>query len=236
MQHGEMGPGRLGATLRDHAFRLDIRRVAGVDDPDSLPPDLDGVHGLLILGGPQSAYDDLPWIAQEQELIREAHGMAMPVVGICLGHQMIAAALGGRVERMPKPVWGMQKVSLTVPGQTEPMLGGMPWDSLQFQTHGDAVVEAPPGAAVLASSATCKNEIMRVGLRTFGFQFHLEADRATIERYREIDGELMAEAGVGESAAPAAIRAGYDRFATVADRLCVNMATYLFPFHALTRA
>lgn len=236
IQHGEMGPGRLGSTLRDHAFRLDIRRVAGVDHPDRLPPDLDGVHGLVVLGGPQSVGDQLPWMEQERAIIREAHDRSLPIVGICLGHQMIAAALGGTVERMPTPEWGLTKVSLTVPGQTESTLGGMPWDTMQFQSHADAVVEAPPGATVLASSERCGNQIMRVGQRTFGFQFHFEADLPTIDRYAAIDTELMSLAGVEREPAMALIRERYDRFATVADRLCVNMATYLFPFHALTRA
>ncbi|MEO0629847.1 MAG: type 1 glutamine amidotransferase [Planctomycetota bacterium] len=238
LQHGNVGPVRLGATLRDHGFRLDIRKVAKPDNPDALPPNLDDHQGVISLGGPQNASDaDTPaWMEAELELIKEAHERDLPLVGICLGHQLIGRALGGKVERLDTAEWGFTKVSLAVPGQTESMLGGMPWDTMQFQSHGDHVAEAPAGAAILGSSAACKNQIMKIGHRTLGFQFHFEADMDTITYFRDTDAELMEKAGYDPARYAADLEANYARFAQVAERLCVNMATYLFPFHALTSA
>lgn len=238
IQHGNVGPVRLGATLRDHGFRLDIRKIARPESPDPLPANLDDHQAVISLGGPQNVTDaDLPsWMDTEIEIIKEAHGRQLPLVGICLGHQLIAKALGGTVERAETPEWGFTKVSLGVPGQTESMLGGMPWDTMQFQSHRDVVAETPAGATTLGSSANCKNQIMKIGNRTMGFQFHFEADSETIRYFHEADAELMQQAGYDPLRLPVDIEAHYSRFAQVADRLCVNMATYLFPFHALTSA
>ncbi|MEM8757924.1 MAG: type 1 glutamine amidotransferase [Planctomycetota bacterium] len=238
IQHGAFDAGRLGATLRDHGFKLDTRRVTHPDSPDPLPTDLDDIHGIVSLGGPQSAADDSldSILEQELELIRGAHERDLPIVGVCLGHQLIARALGGTVKRAETPEWGFCGVSLPVPGQTESLLGGMPWDTMQFQTHSDHVAEPPPGAAVIGSSPACPVQIMKVGHRTLGFQFHFESLRPDIERYAQVDGETMAAAGVDPAAVAAQLDEHYNRFAVVADRLCVNLATYLFPFHALTQA
>lgn len=235
-QHGNVGPVRLGATLRDHGFRLDIRHVADADQPDAVPPNLDDYQGVISLGGPQHANESHAWMDAEVELIKEAHERDLPLVGICLGHQLIARALGGTVDVAEKPEWGFTKVSLPVPGQTESLLGGMPWDTMQFQSHRDAVIEAPAGAAVIGSSEDCKVQIMKIGHRTLGFQFHLEADTDACRYFFETDAELMQAAGYDPSGFAADLDTHYPRFAQVSDRLCVNLATYLFPFHALTTA
>ncbi|MEM1072479.1 MAG: type 1 glutamine amidotransferase [Planctomycetota bacterium] len=237
LQHGPIGAVRLGATLRDHGFKLDIRRVAHPTSPDPVPGDLDDVHAIVTLGGPQSAAtDSFGWMDREMELLRAAHEAELPVVGICLGHQLIAKALGGSVERMETPEWGFGKVSLPVPAQTESLLAGIPWDSMQFQTHHDHVTELPPGAVCLGSSQACPVQIFKAGHRTLGFQFHLEVDVEAIRRFASMEPELMAAAGVSEADIEAQVQQHYARFAQIADRLCVNMATFLFPFDALTQA
>ncbi|MEO1585104.1 MAG: type 1 glutamine amidotransferase [Planctomycetota bacterium] len=237
IQHGAVGPGRIGATLRDHGFKLDIRKVAHPERPDRLPANLDDHQAVLSLGGPQSAAeDDAAWMNDEIELLKDAHARDIPLVGICLGHQLIARALGGEVERAEAPEWGFARVSLPVPGQTESLLGGMPWDTMQFQSHRDHVSTAPPGAFVLGSSAAAPVQIMKVAHRTLGFQFHFEADQPIIRQLAEAEADVMQEAGIDAAMLETQIASHYDRFAQVADRLCVNLATYLFPFHALSSA
>jgi GMP synthase (glutamine-hydrolysing) len=236
LQHGaERTPGRLGLTLRDHAFKLDTRRVDLPADQggDPLPPDLDDVHGLLVLGGSQSVDQNLPWIAREQELIRVAHEAGLPVVGICLGAQMIAKALGGTVTRMEKPEVGFRKVRILPPGQTETILAGIPWESLQYLSHQEEISELPPGAQLLASSDACKTQIFRAGQRTYGFQFHFELDRPGIDRLAAEEAEMLDRAEVSQSQISVEAEEHYERFGLIADRLCVNLATFAFPFSEL---
>lgn len=232
-QHGDLeGPGRLGATLRDHGFRLDIRRPDR-DGPGVIPSDLDNVHGIISLGGSPNVEDQTPWIVREMEFIKAAHEAQLPVIGICLGAQMLAAALGGSVGRMATPEWGMTPVSLTVPGQTETLLAGIPWTVHQFQSHAFEVTELPPDATLLASSTACKVQAFRSGLRSFGFQYHFECDQPAIARYVQRDSELLATAETSVEAVKRQVEAHYGMYARAADRLCVNVAMYAFPFDRL---
>jgi GMP synthase-like glutamine amidotransferase len=112
-------PGVLGRVLTRHGLRMRIIRLhAG----DALPPDLDDVDGIVSLGGPQSATDDaLPWLADELRLMREASNLAIPVLGICLGAQLLGRALGGTVSRMKTPASGLGRVDLTPAGRDDPI-------------------------------------------------------------------------------------------------------------------
>lgn len=238
LQHSVAGPGRLGATLRDHAFKLDIRKPALPPENGGhpLPQDLGAYQGLVCLGGPAQPDQNDPWLLHELELIKQAHARELPVIGICLGHQLIGRALGGEVARLDTPEWGFVPVDLTIPGQTDTLLAGVPWSSPQFQSHAYAVTKPPPGAVVLAKSKGCPNQIMRIGQRTIGFQFHLEADGPLLDFFRETDADLIARAGTSEAAFNADRVKHYDMFARVAERLCVNLVSFAFHFRALTHA
>lgn len=228
-QHSERGgPGRLGASLRDHGFKLDIRRL-DILGAKGLPADLDNVHGIISLGGPQNVGEAHEWMPGEIDLLKQAHLKQLPVIGICLGAQMIAAALGGEVGPMDKPEIGMPIVSLNPAGQIETMMGGIPWDCPQFSTHGYEVRKLPTGAQVLGGSTMCKIQAYRVGIRTYGFQYHPEADMESIRAYVAADGKFHERAGVTAAQVLADAEKHYEMFARAADRLAVNLATYLFP-------
>lgn len=233
-QHGgQVGPGRLGMTLRDHGFHLDIRRL---DLPLSrsnplVPPDFDDVEGVISMGGEQNVTDIArhPWMQAEAEYLREAHRRQLPLVGICLGHQLIAHALGGAVAPAAKPEYGFFRVRVEVPGQTDTILAGIPWDSHQFECHSQEVAALPPGATLLATSDHCRVQAFRAGLRTYAFQYHFECDR-----------ESALTIGCGEPDGPPGqcvprpemarqCDAYYPMFARTADRLSVNLAAFLFP-------
>ena len=235
LQHSTVGrPGRLGLTLRDHGFLLDIQRLDLADDPSAV--DLDGAKGLVILGGPQSPTDSSAWMRHEIELIRRAHEAELTVIGVCLGAQLIAVALGGSVGKMPQPEVGCTEVDVTVPGQTDTIMAGIPWRTHWFNSHEYEVTGLPSGSVHLMQSAACRYHAFRVGVRTFAFQSHIEADRAIIDGIYSTEHELFKQAGIqGESLAKAAA-AHYPRFAEVADRLCVNLASYAFPFSSLLGA
>lgn len=238
LQHGPVqNPCRLGATLRDHGFRLDIRQLhkplAAGGDP--LPDDLDNLRGIVSLGGPQNVDENHWWMPRELELLRQATERGLPVVGICLGQQLLALALGGKVEKMPVPEVGFQRMSLSVPGQTETLLAGVPWSSPQFFSHGYAVTAPPPGATVLASTALSKCAVFRAGLRSIGFGNHFEADRPLIEEIARTS-TLMDRAGLTSEELGRQVAEHYAMFGRIADRICVNLASFAFTFEELFAA
>ncbi|MEA5557637.1 type 1 glutamine amidotransferase [Nodularia spumigena] len=228
-QHSERGgPGRLGATLRDHGFKLDIRRL-DLDGAGALPPDLDNVHGIISLGGPQNVGESHEWMPGEMALLKQAHERQLPVIGICLGAQVIAATLGGEVGPMEKPELGMPIVSLNPAGQIETMLAGIPWDCPQFSTHGYEVKKLPPGAQVFGGSKQCKVQVFRAGIRTYGFQYHPECDMEMIKAFAAADGAFLERAGMTAQDVLLSAERHYEMYARAADRLAVNLAAYLFP-------
>lgn len=221
-------PGRLGLTLRDHGFRLDIRRLdllgaAGV------PTDLDDVHGVISLGGPQNVGDGSTWMAAELDFLRRAHDRQLPLIGVCLGHQLIAAALGGEVGTMPRPEVGFHAVRLNPAGQTETLLAGIAWTSPQFCSHACEVTKLPAGATLLASSDACKVQAFRAGVRTYGFQYHFECDRAMLDSLAKAESSLCQAANVLTAELAAQAERHEEMFSRLADRLCVNIATFMFP-------
>lgn len=226
-QHSEIGtPGRLGLTLRDHGFHLDIRKLHVTRN--AVPPDLDNVHGVISLGGEMNVGDPHPWMAEEMAFIKAAHDRQLPVIGICLGAQLVAAALGGEVAPMAKPEVGFHTVSLNPTGQIEPMLAGIAWDSPAMCTHGQEVTKLPLGATLLASSKMCRNHVFKAGIRTYAFQSHPECDRQMVEAYWKGD-ELAARAGVSAAELAQQIEKHYAEYARLSDRLAVNIATLAFP-------
>lgn len=226
-QHDDMcRSGRLGLTLRDQGHRFDIRRL---NRGDALPSDLDGYTGLISLGGPQNVGDDAAWMAPECELIREAHGRELPLIGLCLGAQLVAHALGGTIEKMASPEIGFPVVSQTIAAQTDPIYSGVAWDIPQFSHHCFEVSRLPDGATLLASSAQCKTQAFKIGARTYAFQYHFESDRPMVSELIRAYPKTLQTAGLSESECNKKADEHYQFFARQADRLCVNIAMYLMP-------
>ena len=144
-QHSdECGPGRMGRVLADHGRRLVIvrpdREGAGV-----VPRDLHDIEGVVSLGGPMNISDGIDWLHAEIAFLKRAHEASIPMVGICLGHQAIATALGGAVAAMDKPEVGFWPIDLSHAAQNDPVFGGMPWSAPRFSSHGYEVTDLPPG-------------------------------------------------------------------------------------------
>lgn len=231
LQHNDHAHGgRLVRTLRDHGFRLDTRRA---DLPGGVPTDIDDLHGLVVLGGAQNVDEGHAFLRDEQSLIRKMHEAGRPVIGICLGAQQIAVALGGKVEKMAAPEVGVLPVSLSMPGQTETILAGIPWSCPQLHSHGYQVTQAPAGAVVLASSRACKVQAYRAGQRTFGFQYHFECDRAMTSEMFDRSMGLAEKAGVTRAAMEDQHAEHAEMMHRAADRLCVNLASFAFSFDEL---
>ncbi len=227
LQHDAVSrPGRLGMTLRDHAFRLDIRRL---DEGGSLPPDHDDLEAVVSLGGAGSVHDRHAGIERECAFLRGAHERSLPVVGIGLGAQLVAHALGGTVEKMATPEVGWIDVDILPPGQTDTMLAGIAWRSPQLAAHAEAITKLPEDGICLARSEGCPAQAFCLGMRTYGFQFRFEADRALVSSLIESQRHALHQCGTTTQEFAAQTEAKYDFFARLGDRLCVNLATYLIP-------
>ena len=173
--------GTLNPLLRRYGFRI---RYVNFGRDAAARPRLDGYDALVILGGPMNVEETEkhPHLATEVELIGEALERGLPMLGICLGAQLIARALGAEVGPNPRKEIGWYDVSPSDAGRLDPLLRHFGTSEKIFQWHGDSF-EIPPGAVRLASSPTCDNQAYRWGDRVYGFQFHLEVDEPLIERW-----------------------------------------------------
>lgn len=219
-------PARLGRILADHGHRL---RVIRLDRGQPPPPDLDDVDGVVSLGGPMVVGDtrEYDWIEPEMAYIRMAHEAGRPIIGICLGAQLIAQALGGKVAKMEQPEVGWHEVRLAFPGTIDIVHQGIPWTTQQVHLHGEHIVEPPPEAVVLSGSAACRVQAFRLGLWTYAWQYHFEWERADIEHFAR--GEMVQQAGADPEAILADCDRHYAHYRHLGDRLCKQIADLLFP-------
>lgn len=159
--------------------------TVALDEGDPIPA-FDGYAALLVMGGPMDVWDEdrHSWLAPEKAAIRRWVEGGRPFLGVCLGHQLLASALGGRVGRMPAPEVGIAEVRLTDPG--DPLFAGLPSPLACLQWHGAEVQEPPAGAVVTAGNDACPVQAMRVGSASWGIQFHVEVTPRTVLEWGEI--------------------------------------------------
>lgn len=178
-------PGTLGTWLPEAGLGLEIVEPWRGDD---LPPDLSGFDALVVMGGPQQAYDDgsAPWLRHTKDLLRSAVAQGIPTFGVCLGAQLLAEATGGRVTPGEHgPELGAKLVGKRDAAGNDPLFWDLPLSPAVVQWHWDAITELPPGATLLMSSPTYPNQAFRVGERAWGIQFHVEIDEAMVRRWAE---------------------------------------------------
>lgn len=229
LEHSERsGVLRLGRTFRDHGHRL---RIVELHRGDPFPVDLDDVDGIVTAGGPQSANDDsLPWMAQELDLLREANEAQMPIVGLCLGCQILARALGGEVGPLENgPAIGWHEVRLNHIGREDPLHAGIAWRSMQPHWQNDEVKVLPAGARVLASSARCKIATWALDLRTYGFQFHPEIEPESFDSFAQDEPDALERAGISREQLTEETGANWPVFERLTSRLFAQIALLLMP-------
>ena len=189
------GPGTLALYLEARGWKLDtIALYEGV----RLPEDAREYQAIIVMGGPMGVYDEgeYPFLCDEDHFLRRAVAYGVPLLGICLGSQLLAKALGARVYRNPQKEIGWYTVDLTPAGAADPLFAGLAFPLPVFQWHGDAF-DLPAGATLLASSALCPHQAFRYGDRVYGLLFHLELTPAIIHRWIEaFQDELLSLRGV----------------------------------------
>jgi GMP synthase-like glutamine amidotransferase len=154
-------------------------RGISIEYPDPYRLDVAQVAGLIFMGGPMSANDDLPYLRQELGLIAQAVERRQPVLGVCLGAQLIAKALGAKVYRNAVEEIGWFEIHFTEAAARDALFAGIGPTETVFHWHGETF-DLPPGAEWLAYSEACRNQAFRAGAGVYGLQFHLEVTPATI--------------------------------------------------------
>ncbi len=228
LQHSpSTGAMRFAAALRDYGHRL---RVIELHAGATVPADLDDTDGIVSTGGSHSANDAAPWMEPQMKLLALAHAAQMPVIGICLGSQVLARALGGEVGPMEAGLeLGWHEVALTPAGAEDPLHAGIAWTSMQFHWHRDQVTKMPDGARVLATSQRCQAQAWTCGLRTYGFQYHPEIYAETPAAWAAQHPDDLGEAGITLDELETRTAEHYPSFERLSRRLFESIAMLLVP-------
>ncbi len=180
----EDGPGFLGVWLGAQGVRWHLRCA---ETGEAYPASVSGYRGLAVLGGAWSANDERPTLRQAEALILEADALGIPVIGHCLGGQLMARAFGGRVEPLPQPEVGWWPIARSDSPTAREWLGDAEQTTV-YQWHQDSFTELPPGAELLASNSTCAHQAFALR-QHLGMQFHIEITPAKIRAWLEEPGQ-----------------------------------------------
>ncbi len=178
------GPGTIGQVLTETGATVTVVRL---DEGDPVPA-AGSLSGLVVMGGPMGVHDELPWLEPERDLLRAAVANGLPVLGVCLGAQQLAAALGGEVTTGPEEEVGPGQVELTAEGRRDPVLGpeynGLSGTVVPCVHWHQDTFTLPESAVHLAATRVFPHQAFRVGSRVYGFQFHVEVDTALAAAWR----------------------------------------------------
>lgn len=196
----DAGVGLLGERLRADGIELD---VTGPDTGRPIPQSLEGYDGLIVLGGNPGPLDDdeAPWLPSARSLIAEALAQDLPMLGVCLGGQLLTTVAGGRVETMPDgPEIGLKMVQFNEEAKSDELfsaLNDLPERELPaVQWHYLESAQLAPSTVLLASNPACEHQAYRVGARAWGVQFHPEATATTVGEWIEKDPDELDRLGI----------------------------------------
>ncbi len=192
----EEDPGALGPLLVEAGFDLTTVEL----DHGDVIPDLNGFDILLVMGGPMDVWqeDEHPWLVQEKAAIHQwVRKLERPFLGVCLGHQLLADALGGAVGPMDVAEIGVPEVLRTVDGRRDDIFSHLPDALPGLQWHHAEVTDLPPDGVKLATNESCAVQALRVGRCAWGVQFHLEVGASTIDEWAKVPEyeEVLAHSG-----------------------------------------
>jgi GMP synthase-like glutamine amidotransferase len=198
------GPSRIATVLEERGCSIELRSLA---HGDSVPARLTRGEVLVVMGGPMGVGDlagnRFPFLHHEAALLRQCIADDVPVLGVCLGAQLLAHAAGAAV--YPLRIAGARRFEIgwgpiQLHPAEDPVLAGLPREMHVLHWHGDTF-DLPANAALLASSALCKNQAFRLGARQFGVQFHCETTAEDVETWLAADDGFLVKANGPNAAA-----------------------------------
>ena len=175
-------PGSLRRFLQADGIEWDAVEL----DAGEPVPDLNNYDALWVMGGPMDVWDveEHPWLIPEKAAIRHwVNELRKPYLGLCLGHQLLADALGGTCGPQRPPEIGILDVALTEAGQSDALMTGLPVKQKCLQWHSVCVAQVPENTTILASSDICRVQAMRVGECAWSMQYHVEVEEDTVDNW-----------------------------------------------------
>ncbi len=178
-------PGSFRQYLEEDGVSWDAIEL---DEGEQIP-NLESYDALWVMGGAMDVWDvaEHPWLIEEKKVIRHwVQELKKPFLGFCLGHQLLADALGGTCGPSQQPEIGIMDVALTDYGKADPVFGNLPAVQKCLQWHSVEVAQAPDGAEILATSPNCPIQAMRYGKNAWSAQFHLEIEPDTVDNWAKV--------------------------------------------------
>jgi GMP synthase-like glutamine amidotransferase len=218
-------PGLFADVLKDRGVALDVVHVW---KGEPVPADAARWAGVAVGGGSMSAYEgeEYPFLPKVEELIRDAQSAGLPVLGMCLGAQLMAKAFGGKVFANREKEIGFFDVRFTPEGANDPLWRGHAETFQPVHWHGDTFT-LPPGAVHLAESTLTPNQMFRYGEKSYGFQFHLEIDEKVLTEMIGPDGGGLPRYGVDPDAFLREGRAAFPKVRPLADAIFGRWTEFL---------
>lgn len=195
-QHaGCEAPGLIAGAVEDAGFEIKtVRGFAG----EAVPLEMGAAAGLVIMGGPMGVYetDRFPFLRRELALIESALRNERPVLGVCLGSQLLASVLGAEVKRGKQKEIGWHNVRLTEEAASDPLMQDLKMEFKAWHWHGDAY-DLPPGCVRLASSSLTSTQALRYRSAAYGFLFHMEITPGILDGMIQTFAPELTEEGIG---------------------------------------